>query len=54
VTNTGGTTYTFELYTDISLSTSVNGGVGFTPWTSGGNVSNSDNASFHYRVKTKS
>lgn len=54
VTNIGGSSYTFELYTDKSLTLSVDGTTGFTAYDANGTVSNSDNASLYYKVKTKS
>ena len=52
ITNTVGTTYTFELYTDKALVASVDG-TALSPYVSGGTVSNSENASLYYKVKTK-
>ena len=52
VTNTVGTTYTFELYTDKELAASVDG-TALSPYVSGGTVSNSENASLYYKVKIK-
>ena len=54
VINTGGTNYTFELYTDKLLTTAVDGTTGYAPWSSQGIVSSSDQAVVYYKVKIKS
>ena len=54
IVNTGGSNYTFDLYSDKLLTTPVDGSTGYSPWTSGGTISSSDQAVLYYKIKIKS